>query len=120
LYEPHGFTDNQRARVLNASSIEESWLLVVCEAFAARRNLRPSQVPGGLGFTDEARYQELVRIIREQLSPLITLRNTLAHGQWHRALTGDRSGIDSGRMKLLSTTRLWHSTIKANLLEHLV
>lgn len=120
LYEPTGFDGGQRARVLKASSIEDRWKLVIREAFAARRGIRPSQVPARLGFTDKARYDELIKIVREQLGPLITLRNTLAHGHWHRALNHERTTVDPERMRLLNTTRLWHLKIKANLLEHLV
>jgi hypothetical protein len=120
LYEPCAFTSAQRGRILSKPSIEESWIAVVNESFAARRQLRPGQVPAQLPFTDKARHDELARLVREDLAPIITLRNILGHGQWHRALTSDRSKVDQGRMKLLKTTRLWHLTIKANLLEHLV
>jgi hypothetical protein len=120
LFEYGAFTDQQRDRILAAGSIEESWVTVISESFAARRAVRPAQVPGALNFTDRARHDELIRLVREELNPIITLRNVLGHGQWHRALTRDRSAIDPDRMRLLKTTRLWHLTIKANLLEHLV
>jgi hypothetical protein len=120
LYEPDGFGDAQRVRVMAATTVEEKWIAAINEAFCARRGLRLSQVPGQLGFTDKARYDELVRLVREQLAPMITLRNVLGHGQWHRALNGERTAVSSERMRLLATTRLWHLVIKANLLEHLV
>jgi hypothetical protein len=121
LYEPTAFTDERRARILvQGRGIEDAWVATIGEAFAARRNLRPRAVPDRLSFTDKARHDELVRLVRDELAPIITLRNVLGHGQWHRALTADRSRVDAGRMQLLRTTRLWHLTIKANLLEHLV
>lgn len=120
LYEPTGFDEPQRNRILTGRSIEDAWVATISEAFAARRRLRPTAVPDQLSFTDRARHDELVRLVREELGPIITLRNVLAHGQWHRALDHERAAIDSSRMQLLGTTRLWHLTIKANLLEHLV
>lgn len=120
LYEPNAFTDIQRSRILAAGSIESMWTTVITEAFAARRNIRPSEVKSRLAFTDRARHDELVRLVKDELAPIITLRNVLGHGQWHYALDSGRSGIDQDRMKLLKRTRLWHLTIKANLLEHLV
>jgi len=120
LFERDGFTDAQRSRILTGRSIEDAWVATISEAFAARRDLRPAAVPDRLTFTDKARHNELVQLVREELAPIVTLRNILGHGQWHRALTSDRSAIDPLRMKLMKTTRLWHLTIKANLLEHLV
>ena len=119
LFEDGAFDSAARARILD-STIEESWLAVIDEAFAARRGLRVSAVPGGLNFTDKARHAELVRIVKQELAPLITFRNVLAHGQWHRGLTSDRSSISSERTKTLNTIKLWHLMMKANLLEHLV
>lgn len=120
MYEDGAFDSAARERILDQTSIEQSWLKLIDEAFAARRNLRSSAVPARLNFTDTARRNELVRIIREDLGPLITLRNTLAHGQWHRTLNSERTSISNERMQMLNTTRLWHLITKANLLEHLV
>ena len=120
LFEPGGYSDAQRERILQAKSIEDSWVRAVSEAFAERYSLRPSSVPDRLSFTNRARHDELVRLVRDELAPVITLRNVLGHGQWHRALAPDRSRIDESRMRLLTATRLWHLTVKANVLDHLV
>ena len=116
VFEPGAFSAAQRDRILAAGSMEKSWVAAVSEAFASRRSIRLAMVPARLAFTDRSRYDELVRLITNELSPIITLRNVLAHGQWHRALTADRSRVDSQRMAVLGRTRLWHLTIKANLL----
>lgn len=120
LYEPGGFDDSQLARIVARRSIQDSWEATVTEAYAARRNLRPSQVPAKLSVADAAQYDVLIGIIRDDLAPLIALRNILAHGQWHRALNSDRLAVSQDGMRTLTTTRLWHLTIKANLLDHLV
>jgi hypothetical protein len=120
LYEPNGFNEQQRMRVLAGGSLDQAWLRIVDEAFAARRGLRPSQVPRQLGFTDAARRRILRDMIEHQLAPLITLRNILAHGQWSRALSLDKKEISSQRTRQLRVNRLWHLQIKANLVDHLV
>lgn len=120
LYEPGAFSDVQRRRIAATGSVESMWLATVGEAFAARRSLSPTQVPGRLAFTDAARYNELVRLITDELAPIIRLRNVLGHGQWEYALASDRSAFDPARTALLKRTRLWHLRIKANLLDHLV
>lgn len=120
LHEPDAFSDEQRKRIAATGSVENMWLATVSEAFAARRSLTPAQVPGRLSFTDAARYNELVRLISDELAPIIQLRNILGHGQWDYALSSDRSVFDQTRTTHLKRTRLWHLRIKANLLEHLV
>ena len=109
VFEPGAFSAAQRDRILAAGSMEKSWVAAVSEAFASRRSIRLAMVPARLAFTDRSRYDELVRLITNELSPIITLRNVLAHGQWHRALTADRSRVDSQRMAVLGRTRLWHA-----------
>jgi len=120
LHEPGAFSDAQRDRIVATGSVENMWLETVKEAFAARRTLSPTQVPARLTFTDAARYKELVRLIKDELAPIIQLRNILGHGQWEYALSSDRTALNPTRMTLLKRTRLWHLRIKANLLDHLV
>ena len=58
------------------------------------------------------------RLIKEQFNPLIELRNSLAHGQWHRTLNSDGTKIDSRRMAQLAKQNLWRLTIQDNILHH--
>ncbi|UWX97441.1 hypothetical protein N2K95_01740 [Arthrobacter zhaoxinii] len=120
VYEDGAFGDSAIAGIIGARSIEQAWKTAITEAFAKRYQVRPERVPSGLGFTDRERYKELIRIVDKQLVPVITLRNILAHGQWHRALNSERSRVDTSRMNIMMTTRLWHLMVRANLLEHLV
>lgn len=120
VHEPGALDEEQRHRVLAAKNIQASWEMLIQEAYASRRGLKSHQIPQQLGFTDRARYDELVRVVREELAPVITLRNVLGHGQWHRALDADRKEISPQRTGLVKTTRLWHLNIRANLLDQLV
>ena len=120
VHEPGAFDEGQRRRILAAQSIQSSWETLIEEAYASRRGLGPHQIPQQLSFTDRARYNELIRVVREELAPMITLRNVLGHGQWHRALDADRKQISPDRTRLVKTTRLWHLNIRANLLDQLV
>jgi hypothetical protein len=118
VYDPTGFSDSQRQRILTAPTASDRWLRIIKEAFARRHNLNTSQVPRQLPFTARARYDGMERLVREQFIPLIELRNSLAHGQWHRTLNSSGLKVDSRRMAQLATQSLWRLTIQNNLLEH--
>lgn len=120
IYEESLFSSEHRSRIMKELSIQDQWLRVIREAFAARRGIAPEKVPDHLGFSDRAKYDELVRLVNDELAPFITLRNVLAHGQWHRALDPDRAGVSTERMRLLKIHSLWRLTIKTNMLNHLV
>lgn len=120
VYQPGGFDDAQRARILGKATVEDRWRCVLTEAFAQRNNLQPSSVPSQLGFTAKAHFSELDRLVTEHIAPLITLRNVLAHGQWSRALTSDGLKVSTERTKMLYTTRLWHLRLLRNLTRHLI
>jgi hypothetical protein len=92
IYDPAGFTPDQRHRIVSAPTAADKWLRVVKEAFASRHDITIRQVPQRLPFTAQARYAEMERLVKEQFIPLIELRNSLAHGQWHRTLNSSEPG----------------------------
>jgi len=118
IHDPSGFNPDQRKRILSAKAASDKWLRVIKEAFAKRHGIRIAQVPRQLSFTAQARYGEMERLIKEQFNPLIELRNSLAHGQWHRTLNSDGTKIDSRRMAQLAKQNLWRLTIQDNILHH--
>jgi hypothetical protein len=119
VHNPSGFGEDQRRRILSASTASDRWLRVVKEAFASRHDLAVSHVPNRLPFTAQARYRELERLVKEQFNPLIELRNSLAHGQWHRTLNSSGTRVDSRRMAQLAKQSLWRITIQDNILHHM-
>lgn len=118
IHDPTGFTPDQRRRIEGATTVADKWLRVVKEAFASRHELPISQVPRRLPFTAQARYAEIERLVKEQFIPLIELRNSLAHGQWHRTLNSSGTKVDPRRMAQLAKQNVWRQTIQDNILHH--
>jgi hypothetical protein len=118
IYDPSGFTPDQRRRIESTPTVADKWLRVVKEAFASRHEIPLSQVPRRLPFTGQAQYLEIERLIKEQFIPLIELRNSLAHGQWHRTLNSSGTKVDPRRMAQLSKLSVWRLAIQDNILHH--
>ncbi|MEU4313930.1 hypothetical protein [Nocardia sp. NPDC024068] len=112
-----GFDDSQR-QTLADLTIEERWYKVIDLGFARLRNLTVRQVPNNLNFTDKARREELVRVVSDYISPLITARNSIAHGQWKYAFNPDGSAINGERTAIISRYTIWRVTLEKNLLDH--
>jgi hypothetical protein len=119
VYEPAGFTSDQRQRIISAPTVADKWLRVITEAFAARHNITARQVPQRMPFTAQAMYAEIERLVKEQFIPLIELRNSLAHGQWHRTLNSSGTKVDPRRMAQLSRQNVWRLAIQDNILHHM-
>lgn len=118
IHDPSGFTPDQRQRIDSAPTAADKWARVVKEAFASRHNIPMSQVPQRLPFTAQARYAEVDRLVKEQFIPLIELRNSLAHGQWHRTLNSSGTKVDPRRMAQLARQNVWRLAIQDNILHH--
>jgi hypothetical protein len=118
IHEPSGFTPDQRQRIDSAQTVADKWLRVVKEAFGSRHDIPVNQVPRRLPFTAQARYAEMDRLVKEQFIPLIELRNSLAHGQWHRTLNSAGTKVDTRRMAQLARQSVWRLAIQDNILHH--
>lgn len=83
IEDPTGFNDRERNLIWKNRSQQDRWVATV--DFAARRHY---QVPMHLDVVDVApaavasRIDALKNLIEGDLSPVITDRNRLAHGQW--------------------------------------
>lgn len=118
IYEPSGFDSERRRRIESAPTVADKWLRVVKEAFASRHDIPIGQVPHRLPFTAQARCAEMERLVKEQFIPLIELRNSLAHGQWHRTLNSSGTKVDPRRMAQLARQSVWRLAIQDNILHH--
>ncbi len=118
IHDPTGFSSDQRQRIVSASTVADKWLRVVREAFASRHDIPVGRVPRDLPFTAQARYGEIERLVKEQFVPLIELRNSLAHGQWHRTLNSSGTKVDPRRMAQLAKQSVWRLAIQDNILRH--
>ena len=102
LYEPQ-VTLVFRQNVKSESSQFDRWKKLIEEAFRLHYTVPKSQkvTRRSLGFTSFSRYEELGRLLDEELRPIIELRNKLAHGQWVYPLNNSGSELEQEKFREL-------------------
>lgn len=119
LYEPHTFSEIQRAHVLSQTALDR-WHSVIESAFRKHYGIpnKPLQPPA-LPSTAHFRYKLLSAVIDDDLQSVITMRNKLAHGQWKYPLNEDLNDVAQAQMDALRTENLLSLKQKGSLLEAL-
>jgi hypothetical protein len=118
LYLPDGFTDSQRAEVLKTDSVFDRWTKSVEVGYRAGFSIpRGIAVTDQLLHDDEARYNSIQRVLKDELQPVIRLRNKLAHGQWARPLNAERTEVDATSMRYITSQNAWSLSLRDDALE---
>jgi hypothetical protein len=118
LYQPDGFNDAQRAEILKAGSQLDRWLAAVEVGFRFQYGVR-AVTAHSVGFSAAAQYEELGRLIRVELRPLIELRNKLAHGQWAYALTNDGTDVAQDQMRDMNLLNYTNTRVRSALADYI-
>lgn len=113
------FPEYAEKRVMDENSISERWQRAVDEAFSVRYNVPSRSIPTRLDFTAQAYYRGISEVLSEWITPLFSLRNSLAHGQWVVAFNETRSAANNDKTKKLKDLSLWHLRLLKNMLGHL-
>ena len=79
LYEKFGFNDIHRKNIRSGDNIFEQWQISVEIAFCV--NYKPEDI-FQLPFSARTKLDEILKMLEEDLKPIIEIRNKLAHGQW--------------------------------------
>lgn len=94
LYEDGGFTSGERALIASERTQADRWKKALELGYRKRYGVKRAALSDAtVSGTAWFRYEAIRTIIAESLSPLIGLRNTLAHGQWERPLNSDETDI---------------------------
>lgn len=117
LYEPNGFSQSDRLRILNAAALDR-WILAVETAFRRHYGipsaaLRPPKLPS----TAYLRITTLEQTLRNELSAVITMRNKLAHGQWRYPLNDGMNDVAQEQMDALRKETVLSLAQKVTLLD---
>jgi hypothetical protein len=97
LHSQNVLSDNQVIFIRNHPNEITKWH-GLCEFLFRLQYLKGKQKPlnrVNLGVTVFTRYSLLKEILDNYIAPFIELRNKLAHGQWHVALTNDGTDKNS-------------------------
>jgi len=104
LYEPSGFSSDERDAVRARSTLLERWRYAVELAFRKHYKLPHAKLePPVLPHSAHGRYSTLAHLLGHDLAPALELRNKLAHGQWVYTLTGSWDSVSSTHMRMLNT-----------------
>jgi hypothetical protein len=120
LYEPNGFPDQDRHRIIAAPTELDRWTLTTELAF--RRHYAVPQATLSeetLPHSVFARYCSITDLIDKDLQPVIQLRNKLAHGQWAYPLNDTGDDVAQAQMDALRTETLLTLQFKRSLLNGL-
>ncbi len=94
VYEEGAFNETDRQYIYSGKSIEEKWHKTLEVAFKKFRKIEINQELSSsttsLGFTHFKIYSEMKVWITKYISPVATLRNKVAHGQWKFLFVSDK------------------------------
>lgn len=116
----NGFPEVREHRILSARNSKDMWRRLLDESFAERYSVPVSHVPRGLSFTARSYHAGMLSVLDDWLYPLISVRNTLAHGQWKVAFNEKRTNTSSDKTREVAKLTLWHLRLQRNLLDHFV
>jgi hypothetical protein len=104
LFLPDGFSAVKRAEVLAESSVFDRWTTAVDIGYRSAFSIkRTADIRSALLHDDAARYDSLLRVLTQELEPIIAIRNKLAHGQWARPLNANRDDVDQNACKYVES-----------------
>lgn len=110
IHEKQFTIDDRNLILANANSLEGKWSNVLKWAFARAfsiqlnpQNFTNINIENSLGRTHQNRYKDVLTFINTDINEVISMRNKIAHGQWHYTFNNDVSSLEP------SVERLIHS-----------
>lgn len=104
LYLPYGFTEQERARIAGERTTYERWLAALDAGYRKGFKIKSAdKIVHKVNHDNYARYQSIRAVFQDQLQPMITMRNKLAHGQWARPLNSDNTSVEPDYCKIIKT-----------------
>jgi hypothetical protein len=120
LFEPHGFSPNDRSAITRCGNLFDEWATSIELAFRSHYS-----VPRGplstttLPHSAYARYSSLIDTLRDDLRPVIEIRNRLAHGQWAYLLNSENTDVNPAYMAAIHRENILSLQFKQSLLDHM-
>ncbi len=116
LYEPKGFTDLERSVIATKGTQIERWLAAIETAFRKHYKIPSAALSvATLPHSAWSRYESIIQLVKDDLEPIIGLRNKLAHGQWAFPLNDDGNDVAQVQMDALRTENLLSLQFKKSL-----
>jgi len=120
LLERTGFTEDERRDVLKEHTQLDQWNKAVEMAFRKHFQVPRAELePPNISHTANHRYLSLKETIKVHLSPVILVRNKLAHGQWIYPLNIDASNMEHEKYILINKENLLSLQFKYSIVKTL-
>jgi hypothetical protein len=120
IYEPQGFNSAERELIQSEGTQLKQWQKAVEVAIRRQYNLPKANLSANvLPHSANTRYDTLSKMLVNDLSSIIELRNKLAHGQWVYPLNSEGNDIAQEQMNALRIENLLSLQFKKTLLESL-
>jgi hypothetical protein len=120
LYEKSGFTDSERTQIRTMENQYQRWTKTVDLAFRKHFDLSDAAINATtIPFSAAARHAECLRLLKDELRPVIELRNKLAHGQWVYLLNSSEDEVNASQIAALKKENLLTLQFKRDLIDHI-
>lgn len=119
LFEPNGFDDAERGLISAERRQIDGWLKAVEIGFRRRYRLPRANLDVALPPIQKMLRDTLRQTIKDDLGPIIEMRNTLAHGQWSRPLTNNGDRISNTVLAAIRKENALSARYKMTILEAL-
>lgn len=120
LYESSGFGPSDRQIIEGQRTQADRWRRALELGYRKRYNVRRIAISEhSVGATAWLRYEAIDRLIKDELEPLIEMRNTLAHGQWVRPLNSDETDLQVPMLVALKRENALSIKFKLTLSTHI-
>jgi hypothetical protein len=120
LYEPDAFMEAHRNLILSQSTELERWSRTIELAFRNHYEVPNADLSvETLPHSVYSQYETINELVNSDLSPVILLRNKLAHGQWAFPLNESGDDVAQKQHDALRTENLLSLQLKKKLLDSL-
>lgn len=110
------FNNNERSIILSERTLEDRWIKVLNIAFTKAagiviepENLKIEDVKRRLERTDQHQYKDVLDFIQKDINEVISMRNKIAHGQWHYTFNSNVTSIDPKVQQLIHRNNYFNS-----------
>jgi hypothetical protein len=119
LYEHPAFRRLDRTKIRSKRSLFLQWSATLDFAFRHQYEIPSGKLPQRLPHSARARYLTLQDLLKDQLEPILELRNRLAHGQWVYLLNDSQSDVSNTLMAALQNEDIVSLQLKDTLVDTL-
>jgi len=120
LHEPKSFSDSERTRIFSHTTHLGRWKNTIDVAFCRHYGVKKiTLLESKLPHSALSRYLTICSMLNKDLSPIISIRNKLAHGQWAYQLNDNADDVAQKLMTYMRTENFLSLQFKKSLVQYM-